>query len=108
MKRFIIAMFLLGTGAALGGGGLYLGLNWDRYNPWRSKDDPTVPFLAQLRRSCATDKALKGAFIKSADLTDGKLTLRGLIASKEQVATLEAKIRAYLDETPDMQTQCTA
>lgn len=108
MKRLVIAMFLLGAGAALGGGGLYVGLNWKQLNPWRSQDDPTVPLLAQLRRFCATDKALKGAYIKSAEIKEGKLTLRGLAANKEQIAAIDAKLRAYLDETPDLQTQCAA
>ncbi len=107
MKRLILWTFLLCLGAGLGAGGLYVGMNWDRFNPFRNKGQIAAQsVLAQLRHACATETALKGAYVKSADITDGKLNLRGFTASKEQIAALQTTSQALFDEFPDLKAQC--
>ena len=107
MKRLILWTFLLLVGAGLGGGGTYVGLHWDRYNPLRDRSGHAEKtFLTKLRHTCANDNALKGVFIKSATIADGKLTVQGFAASQKQLAALHTASQAIIDENPDLQSQC--
>ena len=107
MKRFIVSLLLLATGAALGGGGLYLGLNWTKYNPFRDRTEiASKTVLGKLRQACASENALKGAYVKSAESAEGKLVLRGFAANKKQVEALDSTSRTLLHENPDLQAQC--
>ncbi len=110
MKRILYTLLVLIAGAGLGGGGLYIATHWDKFNPFQAQDtkEPLQRLLAGLRKSCATDPALKGAVIKSADIADGKLALRGLVASKEQLALLDSRGQALLADTPELQTLCSS
>lgn len=108
MKRAIYTLLVLIAGAGLGGGGLYLGMNWDKFNPFRAQDtrEPLQRLVALLRKSCVSEPELKGAAIKSAEVADGKLTLRGVVASKKQLEVLETRVQELMAETPDLQSQC--
>lgn len=109
MKRLIFSFFFLVVGMGVGGGGLYVGLNWDQLNPFKKPSgDSMQTLLAQLRRACATEDALKGATVKSARIADGKLTLAGVVAKAEQKALLEARGKAILAEDPELAKQCEA
>ncbi len=109
MKRLIFALFFLVVGGGIGGGGLYVGLNWDQFNPFKKPTgDLTLNLVAQLRRACANDEPLKGATVKSARIADGKLALAGLVARNEQKAALEAKANSLLAEDPELAKQCSA
>src|SRR5437016_4650344 len=81
MKRTIYTILVLIAGAGLGGGGVYIGTHWDKFNPFATQDTKETlhRLIADLRKACATEPALKGAVIKSADVADGKLALRGLV-----------------------------
>src|SRR5437667_10305165 len=107
MKRLFITIFRLGIGAALGVGGFYVAMNWEQLNPLRDKSkDQAESLVAQLRRACATEPALQGAYIKSADPADGKLALRGLVAKDDQIALLAKLAQDLLDNSPELKKYC--
>ncbi len=107
MKRLFFSVFFLVLGAALGGGGLYLALNWKQLPFFRDQREVAAKsLLAKFRSACAADADLRGAFVKSAEIKDDTLTLRGFAANKEQVARLQAMGQTLLDDNPNLKTQC--
>ena len=107
MKRLFITIFLLAIGAALGVGGFYVAPHLEQYLPFRDKSkDQVKSLLVQLRRACATDAALKGAFIKSAEPAGRMLALRGLVAKNDQIALLTKLTQDALDESPELKKKC--
>ena len=84
---------------------LYVGLHWDRYNPFR-KGLAAQSYLNQLRNACTANNNLKGAYIKSADVADSKVNVRGWVVAKEQLAALQSMSKAILDQHPDIRAQC--
>lgn len=107
MKRLIFSFVFLVLGAVLGGAGLYVGLNWKTYNPFRNKaENAAKSFLVKARAACVTEGALKGVYFKSVEIDDGKLQVRGWAADQKQLAALQSLGAAILDENPDIKSQC--
>ncbi len=111
MKRFVLFCFVLIFGAGLGAGGLYVGLNWKRFNPFKDLEAielAVADTTAQLRKSCSEGDDLKGAAIHTVRIDEGRLLLRGWVARKEQIALLEAKARTLMSASPALAKECDA
>ncbi|MBM3994672.1 MAG: hypothetical protein FJ303_11050 [Planctomycetes bacterium] len=108
MNRTLLILLVLVLGAAVGGGGVYVALNWDKFNPFQKPDLQYSAKAAavQLRKTCAGNPACAGVMIAGAEIANGKLSLHGLVARKEQIALIEAKARALIEESSDLRSQC--
>lgn len=108
MKRFLVITAVLLSGAALGAGGLYLGLNWDKVNPWREPDrkDYQGEFTTKLRKACTSEATLKGSTVKKADFANDQVFLHGFVTREEQKNAIADKARALLGEMPELQQRC--
>ena len=109
MKRFLVTLVVLFlsilVGAAALGGGMYL-FKFDPF-AWREpREEPGKVALAALRQTCATDANLKGSTVKSVDLVNSMLIVRGWVAKAEQKPVLEAKAKAMLEADPALQEKC--
>jgi hypothetical protein len=105
MKRFITWLICVILIAA----GVYVGLSWSRFDPFkRGVDVAKTPdaVLQRLRKSCASEEDLRGAFVRSIEIADGKLAMRGWMNQPIQKELLEARAVAILDASPDLKAQC--